>query len=367
MGHRASNVHTLDPLARVRATGDAGSAAVARTRMSPQNHSSLTHWNAAEDEGVSLWELWETAWADKWWIVAFALVAAALGATWSWMQPDVYRARVVLLPVDSLQAQPTVSTAGESASATSARGLFASPQVPLLTLRSERFAEQFIEQHELLPLLFAEFWDKSAKRWIVDGRVEAPDMRDAVSYFTSDVLAVESDPRTGLTSLSVSWSDPALAREWADALIQDLNDTLRAQALADAERNVEHLKAQMKQTGAATVQQALARLLEVELQREMFARVQPAVAFAVIDPARTPKDPVGPQRIKFTLIAFGGGALLGAMVVFLRRSAAQRREQLEAAAAAQREYDEEHGEPHEEVQPLPALRPASRSGISSVL
>lgn len=335
--------------------------------MSPQNHPSLSHWEASEDEGVSFWELWESAWASKWWIATFALVAGALGATWMWLQPDLYRVRVVLLPVDPIQAQPTVSTGVDPASAPLSRGLFASPQVPLLTLRSERFAEQFIEQHELLPILFAEFWDHSAQRWITDGRVEAPDLRDAVSFFTSDVLAIDSDPRSGLTNLSVSWTDPVLAREWADALVQDLNDSLRAQALADAERNVEHLKAQIKQPGAATVQQALARLLEVELQRVMLAKVQPDVAFAVIDPARTPKDPIGPQRIKFTLIALGGGALLGAMVVFLRRSAAQRREQLEAAAAAQREYDEEHTEPHEEVQPLPALRPASRSGISSVL
>lgn len=335
--------------------------------MSPQNPSPLSHWRASEDEGVSFWEIWEAAWAAKWSIAAFALLFGAVAATWSFLQPDWYQARAVLLAVDPIQAQPTISPSGDPAAAPLSRGLFATPQVPLLTLRSERFAEQFIEQHELLPVLFAEFWDVSARRWISEARAEAPDLRDAVSFFTSDVLAVDSDPRSGVTTLSVNWTDPALAREWADALVKDLNDTLRAQALSDAERNVEHLKSQLKQTGAATVQQALARLLEVELQRVMLAKVQPDVAFAVLDPARTPKDPIGPQRLKITLIALAGGALIGAMVVFLRRSAALRREQLEAAIAAQHEYEDEHGEPHEEVQPLPALRPASRSGISSVL
>lgn len=329
--------------------------------MNPHDEPLPSHWQDSDDEGLSLWELWEIAWAGKWWILALALGFAALGATWALIQPPWYQSKVVILPLD--QAPPGgASAAAENASASGASRLFASPAVPLVTLQSARFAESFILEHDLLPALFPDDWDASAQRWRVDDPAEAPDIRDAVSLFTSEVLSVHTDPRSGLTTLTVSWRDAELARSWADGLVNDLNQTLRSQALADAERNVEHLKSEMPKATSATVQQSIGRLLDVEMQKVMLVKVRPDVAFTVIDPARTPKDPFKPDPLRLTLMAAAAGALAGTVLVFLRNSAAVRRKQLAGELAGGAESEA----PASAVPRLPTLRPTGPSGLKSL-
>lgn len=329
--------------------------------MNPNDEPLPSHWQDSDDEGLSLWELWEIAWAGKWTVMFLALICATVAAGWAALQPPWYQSRVVLLSLDHAGGAGAPS-ASEFAPLAGPSRLFASAAVPLVTLQSARFAERFIFEHDLMPALFPELWDADGQRWNVQDPAEAPDIRDAVSLFTTEVLSVHADPRTGLTTLTVSWRDPELARIWADGLVTALNETLRAQALSDAERNVEHLKSEMPKANSATVQQSIGRLLDIEMQKVMLVKVHPDVAFSVIDPARTPKDPFKPRRLRITLTALAVGAMAGLMLVFLRNAHQARRRQrgleLEGRSGA-------------EVTPgavprLPSLRPAGPSGLKSI-
>lgn len=333
-----------------------------RGPMNPLDEPLPPHWQESDDEGVSLWELWDIAWAGKWWVIALALGCGALGAGWASFQTPWYQSKVVLMSLDQTPVAGSTASASQDAQSAGSSRLFASPAVPLVTLQSARFAENFILKHDLMRVLFAEDWDAEAQRWNVDDPADAPDLRDAVSLFTSDVLSVHADPRSGLTTLSVSWSDAELARTWADGLVTDLNQTLRAQALADAERNVEHLKSEMPKATSATVQQSIGRLLDIEMQKVMLVKVHPDVAYTVIDPARTPKDPFKPQPLRITLMALVAGALAGLMLVFLRNAASARRKQRAFdLASGDGPADDSGAGPR-----LPALRPTGPSGLKSL-
>jgi uncharacterized protein involved in exopolysaccharide biosynthesis len=301
--------------------------------MNPQDQPLPAQWNDLEDDEVDVWGLWETLWSEKWWIVGVALVAGLLGAAYSLSQAQWYQSKVVLVAVPQAQAlgapAPTTLPSG-------AGGISASPQVPIATLRSLQFAEDFITKYELMPALFADAWDAGRQAWKPLDPDETPDLRDGVDLFSSDVLAVDSDARTGLITLTVSWTDAELAKSWADAIVTEANDRLRTQALIDAERNVEHLKAELLKATSATVQQSIGRLLDQEMQKVMLVKCSQEFAFKIIDPARAPKHHFKPDRMRITLIALACGALAGAAFAFLRKAARARREQLAAEAASSR-------------------------------
>jgi uncharacterized protein involved in exopolysaccharide biosynthesis len=275
------------------------------------------------------WALWDSVWSAKLWIATFALGFGALAALYSSYQPDWYRSRVVLLSDPPALAQ---QSSGGAAAPERLR-LFSAAQVPLATLRSERFAQQFLERHDLAPVLLADEWDAAAQRWRVADSEQAPDVRDALEVFTQDVLAIESDAYSGQVTVSVTWRDPELAARWAAQLVEDLESALRTEALDDAQRRVEHLKAELGATRSAAIQHSLNALLEHEMERVMLAKVSPHVAFRTIDPASHPKRPYKPDPRKW----IGGGALLGALcgllVALLRSSALERRARLEAESS----------------------------------
>jgi LPS O-antigen subunit length determinant protein (WzzB/FepE family) len=66
----------------------------------------------------------------------------------------------------------------------------------------------------------------------------------------------------------------------------------------------------MVQTSIVTLQQAIARLLESELQKVMLARGNEEFAFRIIDSAFPPKERVRPQRALLAVL----GTLMGGMV-----------------------------------------------------
>jgi hypothetical protein len=136
---------------------------------------------------------------------------------------------------------------------------------------------EFITEQNLMRVLLKDF-DSS------DG---APDVRDAVRIFEK-VRSISEDKKTGLTTLSVRWSDPKTAADWANLMVQRLNSRLRSQALAESQRNVDFLQKEIAATSVVSLQQSMGRVLEGEMQKLMLARGNEQFAFKVIDPAIPP-------------------------------------------------------------------------------
>ena len=281
-----------------------------------QSDPNFSHSNdPSSEDDIDLWELWDTLWSNKWWVAGASLLFGGGGAIYSFVETPLYQAKVVLAPVQQTQSSGASSLLAQFAPIAGIAGVSASPQVPLATLQSVQFAEDFIRQNNMLPVLVSsgEGSDK-------------PDIRDAIRTFQTDVLTVSADMKSGLTTVTVSWEDPVLAAKWANALAKAANDTLRDRALEAAERNLAYLKAELPVTTSLTVQQSIGRLLDQEMQTVMLARGNPEYAFKVIDPAKVPKTRSSPKRMEITLTALIAGGFFGVLFVFLRQAIRRRRE-----------------------------------------
>jgi uncharacterized protein involved in exopolysaccharide biosynthesis len=268
----------------------------------------------AYDDEIDLWELWDTVWSGRWLIIAITALFAVGGVTYALLAQQWWRADVVLAPADKKAIPGALGQLGGLASLAGVSIGGGGDQEPLAVLKSRGFAREFITEQNLMPVLFKDL--KS------DG--PPPDIRDAVRIFEG-IRSVSDDKKTGLVTLGIRWKDPETAANWANLMVQRLNARLRAQALAESQRNVDFLQKEMASTSVVSLQQSMGRVLEGEMQKLMLARGNEQFAYKIIDPATPPKQRDAPKRALIAIVATLAGGFLGLLAVFLRKAIRERR------------------------------------------
>lgn len=270
---------------------------------------------------VDLLQVLRLLWRSRWWLLFIWIAAVTIGAAYAYTARKWYRAEVVLtlaekksLPSNLGQLGGLVSLAGITIGSTDAAE-------PLAILKSRDFARDFITDLDLLPVLFQDNWDANTKSW--KPGLFAPqerDIRDGVRFFDEEVRSVTQDRKTGLVTLTIEWTDPVQAANWANLLVSRINERMRTRALVEAERNITYLRGAAAQSNVLSVQQAMGKLLESEMQKLMVARGSEEFSFKLVDSAVPPKYKSWPRRSIILVVAglLGGG--LGIVSVLLRHA-----------------------------------------------
>ena len=273
---------------------------------------------SADEDEIDLLELIRTllyAWKT---IVGFSVVCVGLAVAFALHLPEVFKAVTLLAPATEEKSS--------SSSALSQFGGFAAMagitiptdtniQRVVATLQSRKFLQMYIERKKLLPVLFEERWDAENQAWLVKNLEDEPTEQKGVESFKA-CLSVDEDKKSGLITLSISWKDPKVAAQWANDLVQQINEQLREQAIADSQKRVGYLEQELAKTTLQDMRAVLYNLLESEKQKAMLANVNEDFALEVIDPAVAPEVREKPKRK--LIVALGGvcGAFLGIFTVF---------------------------------------------------
>ncbi len=269
------------------------------------------------DDELRLVDLWTIVWSSKWRVIAVTSAFMAISILYALLATEWYRAEALLAPAESRNVSPLQNQLGGLAALAGVSIGSGDSVEAIATLKSREFARDFIEDQGLLTVFFADAWDPVGQRWLDEDPDEQPDIRDAVRRFHEDILRVDEDRATGLVTIAAEWTDPDLAAEWASELVRRLNSKLRETTLEEAEANVDYLQREMAKTNVVTLQQAMGRLVESELQKLMLARGTPEFAFRIIDPAQPPDRRIRPQRATIVLVGTFVGGILSLIWVFV--------------------------------------------------
>lgn len=283
------------------------------------------------DDQIDLLRLWRTLWQGKWLIAGITGFIVALCLAYALFATEWYRADVLLTPAEAKSTQglaDQLSGLGSLSGLASLAGITiggADTAEPLAVLTSRDFTRAFIVEQDLLPVLFVDDWDAKTGRWKATDPQDQPDIYDAVKYFDEDIRRVKEDKKTKLVTVTIEWTEPQVAAEWANLLVKRLNDRMRQRSLQEAESNVSYLKRELADANIVTLQQSVGRLLESELQKAMLARVNEEFAFRIIDRAEAPKWRSRPKRA--LIMGFGviAGVLLSSLIVLVRNAIRQNR------------------------------------------
>ena len=274
-------------------------------------------------EPASVFDLVRVAWDRRALLAVATLVSALAGVAVALLTRPVYRAEILLVPVqDNAGLGGLAGLAGQFGGLASLAGL-SLPQDQIrteavATLRSRALAQEFIDARSLMPVLFERKWDPDKAAWRGSAAARPPTMGDALLLFDKSIREVREDSKTGLVTLRIDWHDRELAAAWANELVERTNERLRAQAIAEADQSIAYLNRELAKTQNVELSAAINRLIESQIKRKTLAAVQPQFAFKVVDPAivADADKRVRPKR-KLIVVAFAlAGLLLGVLLAF---------------------------------------------------
>ncbi len=255
-------------------------------------------------------------------VMLFVLGITLAVAVVSLIIPEEYDAAVVISAVTSTSDKSfgggaLGSLGGLAALAGMSLGSDSKKAESIATLQSQALATRYIRENNLLPILYADRWDKSQGKWKVTDPKKVPTLWKAVQFF-KHVRTISTDAKTGLVTLTVRWDNAVLAANWANGLVKLTNDYARETALVESDRNIEYLTHQAAATDVVGIKQAIYNLLQSEISKGMIARGTDEYAFKVIDPAMVSEKAAFPQKTIWVLAAFFGSLILAIFFAFCR-------------------------------------------------
>jgi uncharacterized protein involved in exopolysaccharide biosynthesis len=276
------------------------------------------HDNPDATETLSFVELVRVVWVRKFLIAGLAFAGGVVGIGWSYLIVPEYQAQVVMSPVtgESGGGGMLGEIAGQlgGLGGLVGGGLFNAREreEAVQFLRSRYIVERFVNENNLMPILFAKRWDATAKKWKGDGK-PPPTMGQAYQLFSQRIRVVTDDRRSGLVSLTIRWHDRMQCARWANALTALANAELRKRAIDESSRNIAYLNDELARTQQVERQQTILRIVETQIRTIMLAKGRVEYAFKVIDPAVVPDagERVRPKRAAMAAMGLVLGTVAG--------------------------------------------------------
>lgn len=263
--------------------------------------------------------------SSRWLILATLLLGILVAATVALVLPPVYRAEATLAVVHSGGVNGRLSAlAGNLGGLASLAGVALptagdSVDKNMAEFQSRAFTDSFIEEKDLLPVLYPKLWDPVSHAWRVkEGSARRPTVLKAYQLFDRHIRVIRLDSKTGLVTLDIEWRDPRIAAEWANDLVKRFNKYAQQQAISEANESITFLKQQLPNTTDAEMRQFIYGLIGEEMQDLMMATVHDEYAFQVVDPAVIPERPARPRVAVIVSLGSIIGLLAGVLIAIYR-------------------------------------------------
>lgn len=292
------------------------------------------------DDEIDLMELFAALWSGKWLISAITSVAAILSIVIALWLPTIYVASALLAPAEGsggglsglmkqyggLASLAGVSLpGGDEGSRT---------QLGMQIIKSRAFIGGFVERRDISPQLMAvDAWDESTGTLTLDsdrydmetqlwklnpdtGQTFEPSDYEVYKALSSSI-GISQDPQTGFVTVSVEHQSPVLAAQWVDWLVRDVNDSVKAQEVAEAKKSIEYLQQQVEDTPLSELQAVFFDLIQKQTEIMMLAEARQEFVFKTIDPSFVPEERERPNRSLICIVGTILGMLFGILIVAL--------------------------------------------------
>jgi uncharacterized protein involved in exopolysaccharide biosynthesis len=265
------------------------------------------------DGGSDFYRIVLQLWQRRFLLALLATVGGAAGVALTfWVAPE-YKADAVLIASDEilgLNASGALGSLGGLASLVGAGGAGNKESEAVETLKSRGLTTSYIESNGLMPILFPGQWDVATNKGKANFLGRALTLEDGYRKFDKSIRTVIENRKTGLVTITVTWTDPDLAKQWVDGLTKAANDRLRTKAEERSSRNLEYLRKASESTSVMEVKTSIYKLMETEIKKQMVAYGAEEYAFRTVDAAIVPQRKSFPVRSLFLLF----GALLVPLV-----------------------------------------------------
>ena len=271
--------------------------------------------NELDNESINIFEFWDLLVRFKFQIALTMLLVTLGGFFYALTADPLYRAQVLMVDADNQSSEGLSSIADQI-------GGFAGIEIGssknstdsyVAILKSRTFIEDFINQTDSKKIIFGEKWNEEENEW----KEQEPSDFKSYYVFKEDILSVSENVKTGVFTLSVVWHNPRQSALWANSLVESLNQLLRIQAIEDAEKRINFLEEQTRETNILGLQNMISALIQSQYEKAMIANVKEEYGFKIIDPAKVPEVKFSPNRTLIVILSFISGIFLGILLAII--------------------------------------------------
>ncbi|MFL0802352.1 MAG: LPS O-antigen length regulator [Agarilytica sp.] len=298
-------------------------------------------YSSPESDEIDLRELFKILWWRKWVIVVIVAVFTIASVFYALSLPNIYKSEALLAPSEESSGGGIAGMAGQLGGLANLAGVnFGGggndkTSLALEILKSREFATSFIRKHNLLvPLMAAEGWNREIGELVIDGDdydvsknkwvrdvsspfQSKPSALEAYNRF-SEILSVSQNKDSGLISLGLEFYSPVEAKQWVDWLVVDINATVKARDVEEAQRSIKYLTSQLEKTPIANMQSVFFELIEEQTKIIMFAEVRDEYVFKTLDKAVSAEIKTKPKRGVIVILGMilGGVLSMSSVIVW---------------------------------------------------
>ena len=282
----------------------------------------------SQDE-ISFKEIIKFIWSEKITLSYFVLFFAIVSVIYSLSLNDIYSSEVTFSSTEQNEALNTQGSGLAALAGISNTSQGDKRDLGIKIIKSLQFFEDLNNKYNVLPELMAiKSWDKatdtirydkstydeSKDEW-TDGSI--PSIQESHKEFIRHIT-INQDSNTGFITMSVNHYSPHVAKKWADLILEEINLKVKNQEIKKAERSIEFLENEIKDTNNNKLIEDLYSLVLKEMETIMLANSSPEYVFTTIDPAYSPERKSAPLRSLICIFGTILGAIIGFLVIFIR-------------------------------------------------
>ncbi len=268
-----------------------------------------------EEDEIDLFELFEIIWKKRVFVGVITTLITVAAIIYALIATPIYRSKATILPVSSSGSSISIpseimglaSMAGISIPTSSGKGEI------IVRLKSSLLYENIIKKYNLLPILFAEKWDVTSKKWTTD--TPPPTLEDGIRTL-KDMVNISEERKEGSIEVSVDFKEPEEAARLVKLILEETKRLIIKNTVDRAKKTLKQLKSILPTVEDPFIQQKIYALMAKQLETISLAKAGESFAFIVVDPPRVPEKRIKPKRKLIVVVAFVSGFILSIFLAF---------------------------------------------------
>ena len=298
------------------------------------------HSNEFEDE-IDLRELFHVLLQGKWLIIFVTSFVSIIGVIVSLLLPNIYESKALLVPVNPSSGISAAlgnygalaGLAGISLPSDSDEGNYAKAIEKIQSLSF--FENSILVNINLLDLMAVESWNSKTNTLVYDERIydtnrniwvrdysypkqQIPSAQESFEVFESEHLSIIEDSKSGFITLSISHQSPFIAKEWAELVVNEINNYYRQKDKSESEKAVNYINQQISVTSLAEIKEVLAQLMQEEIKKLTLVEANEFYVFDYIDPPVIMEEKSAPSRALISILSALIGGMLSILLVLMK-------------------------------------------------
>ena len=286
------------------------------------------------DDEIDLRELFHVLWDKIFYIGAITSIFSLISIIYALMLPNIYQSQAVMMPMEANQGMSGML--GQYSGMASLAGISlpsesgSKAQEAIARIQSlEFFSNSFLPQIKLENLMAVKKWNQASNTLIYDAgafnsesgqwvrKVKPPisiipSSQEAYKDYKK-IMSINEDKTTLFVKLSVKHKSPAIAQQWVEIIMEQIDQVMRDQDRQAALQSIAYLNSLAPTVNYEEIKKALASLQQEQMKRLMMVEANENYIFKVLDSPIVPEMKVKPKRSLIVIL----GTMLGMMLSVL--------------------------------------------------